>query len=317
MKVHGKSINYFWRTRLRFTLLLSRMGTFRMLLFTTLTSRSGTTSAALWFVTMFPVLWIAADTTTNFTACWWQFCLSHILRNLANARFTRFRKSFHAIFTATISCLELFLFFLFGLFFLILWTILRIFTSEDKIFFRTTTTTTCLTTLISEMSPSLISWHNTNTSFLMSVSVSMFTFFATIFIPYWSLTFLFHGLFWGNTITNIGFIFFILLFLCLFDAFIFPFLIIRWTAATWDGSWGGWRRWWSWFSFWLLCLLSFLIFSQWEISDSLISDILKKRIGVIIFSELLLLLLWSLLILVLIVPIWGILIACKITHILI
>lgn len=241
VKVHCKSIDNFRRTGSGSSLLLTRMGTLWMLLLTTLTSGTWTTSFTLRFMVMmtFFILWITACASTNLTAWCWKLCFSNILRNLTDTRLAWLRKGFHTIFTTTISGLKLFWFFLFVLFFLIFRMVLWIFSSKKEIFFRTPITSTCLTSFIPKMSSSLISGYNTNTSFLIFVSVSMFTFFTTIFVSDGALTFLFHGLFWCDSITNISLILSILLLFSLLDAFILPFLFFFRRTATWHRS----RRW--------------------------------------------------------------------------
>ena len=234
VKVHRKSIDNFRRTGSGSSLLLTRMGTLGMFLLTTLTSGTWTTSFTLWFMVMMTllILWITAYTTTNFATWWWKLRFSNILRNLTDTWLAWFGKSFHTIFTTTISGFKLFLFFLFILFFLIFRMVLWIFSSKKKIFFRTAITSTCLASLISKMSSSLISGYNTNTSLLIFVSVSMFAFFTTVFVSDGTLVFLFHGLFRRNSITDINLIFDILLLFSFFDTFILPFLLFfRGTAA--------------------------------------------------------------------------------------
>ena len=301
MKVHRKSINNLRRTWFWSALFLTRVGTLRMLLPTTLTSGSRSTITTLWFMMMmtFLVLWITSNTTTNFAACWWKLCFSYILWNLTDTRFAWLGKSFHTVFTTTISRFKFFLFFLLGLFFLILRMILWVLTSENKILFWAAITTTSLTPLISKMSSSLISWYNTDTSFLIFVSVCMFTFFAAIFVSDSTLTFLLHGLFWCNTITNFNLIFINLLLFSLLDAFILPFLIFRGTA--WDRT-GRRRVWRFWSSFLLLRLIIVFIFNCWWIPYSLVSNIFEKK--VVIVMEILLMLLFIIVPIIFIIRIW-------------
>lgn len=289
MKVHRKSINNLRRTWFWFALFLTRVGTLRMLLLTTLTSGSRSTSATLWIMMMmtFLVLWITSDTTTNFTACWWKLCFSYILWNLTDTRFSWLGKSFHTIFTTTIPRFKFFLFFFLGLFFLILRMILWVFTSENKILFWAAITTTSLTSLISKMSSSLISGYNTDTSFLIFVSISMFTFFAAIFVSDSTLTFLLHDLFWCNTFADFYLIFINLLLFSLLNAFILPFLIFR--GAAWDRA-GRRRVWRSWSSFLLLRLIIIFIFNCWWIPYSLVGNIFEE--WVVIVMEVLLMLLF-------------------------
>jgi len=307
VKVHCKRINNLRRTGFRSTFFLTGMGTFRMFLFTTLASWSRSTSPSLWFMVLmtFFILWIAPNTSTNFATSCWKFCFSYIFRNLANAWLSWLWKCLHAIFTASISGLKFFFFFLFIFFFLVFWMVFRIFTSKNEILFWASNTTASLTTLISKMRSSLISWDNTNTSFLIFVSVSMFTFFATIFVSDGALTFLFHGLFRCDSISNINLIllnFFI--FFSLFNTFVLPFLILRWTAA-YNRS-GRWRWWWISIIILLLYFLFVLIVIityHRKISDSLISDIFKEWVIIIELLMLMLVVIVVITILVLIVEI--------------
>lgn len=298
------------------------MGTLWMFLLTTLTSGTWTTCFTLRFMMMMTlfIFGITSCATTNFATRWWKFCFSYILRNLTNTGLPWFRKSFHAIFTTTISGLKLFLLFLFVLFLFILRMILWIFSSEEKIFFRTAITSTCLAPLVTKMSSSLIPRHHTNTSLLIFISVCMFALFATIFVSDGAWLFLFHGLFWGDSITDINLIFCIYLLLSFLDAFILPFLLFFRGAATghWSRRWSWWWRW-----FWGVMFLLYLrfnpIFCDRQIPNSLIGNILKERITTIlvIVIELLIsiLLLLLLIIIPIIVSIIWIWVLRKLTHI--
>lgn len=299
------------------------MGTLWMFLLTTLTSGTWTTCFTLRFMMMMTlfIFRITPCATTNLATRCWKLCFSYILRNLTNTGLPWFRKSFHTIFTTTISGLKLFLLFLFVLFLLILRMILWIFSSEEKIFFWTAITSTCLTPLVTEMSSSLIPRHHTNTSLLIFVSVCMFALFATIFVSDGVWLFLFHGLFWSDSITDINLIFGICLLFSFLDAFILPFLLFRGTAT---GHWSrrrSWSWWWRWF--WRVLFLLYLrfnpIFCDRQIPHSLIGNILEERITtpIVVVIELLIsiLLLLLLIIIPIIVSIIRIWVLRQVTHI--
>ncbi len=145
VKVHCKSINNFWRSWLWSFLFLSWSRSF--FTFFLLTTRSRSSWFFLTFMIFF-ILWITSYTTTNFTASRRKFCFSNTLWYLTNTWFIWFRKGFHTIFTTSVSGLKnLSLFFLLNLLFFIFWMILWILSSMNKIFFWTSITSTCLTSL--------------------------------------------------------------------------------------------------------------------------------------------------------------------------
>lgn len=183
VKVHCICINYLWRSWFWSFLSLFRTRSSFSLLFPFLTPWPWPFYFLLGFVIPLPVFWITASTSAYFTASWRKFSFPYIFWNLAYTGFVGFWKSLHAIFAAPISGFEalIYLFFL-NLLFLVIRMILWVLSPENKILFGTSCTSTCLATLTSKVSPSLVPRYYTDTCFFIFVSVCMLTFFTTIFI---------------------------------------------------------------------------------------------------------------------------------------
>lgn len=183
MEIHSNQIDTLRRSRLRS--LFSLSWTWSFPIFSLLASWSWPSNFSVTFLMHLFIFWITTHTPTYFASSWWKFSFSDVLRYLTNAWFIWLRKCFHTIFATSISSLKalskLFGFILlFSIFRMILW----IFASEDKILSWASTTSTGLTSLIPEMSSSLVSGYYTYTCFFIFISISMLTFFTTIFISY-------------------------------------------------------------------------------------------------------------------------------------
>lgn len=114
---------------------------------------------------------IAARAWTDFAALGGQTCLTHLFGHLTQAGFSGFGEGFHAFSAAAVLLIELCINFLPLLNFSMSWLVLRILASTAKVLNGTSTTSTSLTTMIPNLSPSLTQRHNTNTWFSSTLGV--------------------------------------------------------------------------------------------------------------------------------------------------